>query len=70
MNNIANEGTPQPHNWMVYRQDDNGNIFIVQRGLAEDDARQLAADLESHGHKQLYWVTQEDPPSADENAEK
>ena len=44
--------------WSVYRQDDNGNRFLVKSNLTEPKARALAAELESHGHKQLYWVTQ------------
>ena len=54
---------PRKNNcFAVYRQDDNGNVFIVQRGLSKDEAHRLAAELESHGHKQLYWVTFEEPP--------
>lgn len=43
--------------WSVYRQDDNGNRFLVQTGLTEAAATALARELESHGHKQLYWAT-------------
>lgn len=42
--------------WRVRRQDDNGNRFIVADALSEADARALAAELESRGHKQLYWA--------------
>ena len=52
-----------PNVWTVYRQDDNGNVFEVARGLSEAEARKLAAELESHGHKQLYWVSREDRSS-------
>ena len=43
--------------WTVWRQDDNGNRFVVKSGLTEQQARQLTSELESHGHKQLYWMT-------------
>jgi hypothetical protein len=42
--------------WSVWRQDDNGNVFLVQDGLTEADALRLVRDLESKGHKQTYWV--------------
>lgn len=46
--------------WLVVRQDDNGNRFQVQRGLPKGEAERLVAELESHGHKQLYWAERED----------
>lgn len=70
MKNTSNDQTENHPNWIVCRQDDNGNVFEVQRRLTEEDARQLAADLESHGHKQLYWVTQEDLRESDEFIQK
>jgi hypothetical protein len=42
--------------YSVWRQDDNGNVFLVKDGLAEADATRLMRDLESTGHKQTYWV--------------
>jgi hypothetical protein len=42
--------------WTVYRQDDNGNRFIVQNGLSCEEADRLVAAFEARGHKQLYWV--------------
>ena len=42
--------------WSVHRQDDNGNRFVVQTGLSRAEAEKLAAELESRGHKQVYWV--------------
>ena len=47
-----------PEVWNVFRQDDNGNQFLVKSFGSEIAARQCAAELESHGHKQLYWVAQ------------
>ncbi|WP_166824914.1 hypothetical protein [Thalassoroseus pseudoceratinae] len=42
--------------WDVWRQDDNGNQFLVSSNLPHDAAQQQADELESHGHKQLYWI--------------
>ncbi|MFJ6618299.1 SPOR domain-containing protein [Kitasatospora sp. NPDC091335] len=42
--------------YRVMRQDDNGNRFLVAGGLDPAEARRLATDFESRGHKQLYWV--------------
>lgn len=42
--------------WSVCRQDDNGNRFVVQSHLQKDEANRLVAELESHGHKQMYWM--------------
>ena len=42
--------------WVVRRQDDNGNRFVVQGGLSRKEAERLAAELEARGHKQIYWV--------------
>lgn len=53
------QGTAMESNWAVYRQDDNGNKYLVEKGLTRDAAEKLAAELESHGHKQLYWATNE-----------
>jgi hypothetical protein len=47
---------PTEATWAVHRQDDIGNRFVVETGLTRDAADQLALQLESRGHKQLYWV--------------
>lgn len=52
--------------WTVWRQDDNGNRFVVEAGLTKPQARHLTSELESHGHKQLYWMTR--VSAADENS--
>jgi hypothetical protein len=41
--------------WMVCRQDDNGNRFVVQTGLSYEEAERLVGVYEARGHKQLYW---------------
>ncbi|MFD8483141.1 hypothetical protein [Kitasatospora sp. NPDC059673] len=50
--------TPAMHR--VMRQDDNGNRFLLARGLTRPAAEALAAEFEARGHKQLYWVEAEE----------
>lgn len=64
MNSPNSRPVPQNNHWTVYRQDDNGNVFVVRQNLSKEEAQRLAAELESHGHKQLYWVTCEEPPGS------
>ena len=45
--------------WEVWRQDDNGNRFVVQTGLSREDAERLVVEFESRGHKQVYWAEPE-----------
>jgi uncharacterized protein YciI len=42
--------------WCVFRQDDNGNRFVVARHFRREDAERLVAELDARGHKQHYWV--------------
>ena len=42
--------------WRVFRQDDNGNVFVVAEVDNEAAARALAAQYEARGHKQTYFV--------------
>jgi len=42
--------------WTVWRQDDNGNQYVVSRHDTQAEAQSVAADLEARGHKQVYWV--------------
>ncbi|GIF37945.1 hypothetical protein [Actinoplanes xinjiangensis] len=42
--------------WVVWRQDDNGNRFVVTKRAVRAEAEELAAEMEARGHKQLYWV--------------
>jgi hypothetical protein len=44
------------HSWEVWRQDDNGNAFLMQYAASERDAKCLADTFERRGHKQMYWV--------------
>jgi hypothetical protein len=41
--------------WSVLRQDDTGNEFLVKTNLHQSEARDLVAEMESRGHKQIYW---------------
>jgi hypothetical protein len=47
--------------WRVMRQDDNEFRDTVAIVNGERDARCLQAELESHGHKQMYWVERAEP---------
>jgi hypothetical protein len=40
----------------VWRQDDNGNTFIVRITRCGADARRMIRRLESVPHKQTYWI--------------
>jgi hypothetical protein len=42
--------------WLVMRQDDNGNVFVVAELASEAAARTIARELEARAHKQMYWV--------------
>jgi hypothetical protein len=47
-----------PH-WEVWRQDDNGNRYLVSAHPDEAAARRRVAELESGvAHKQTYWVSE------------
>lgn len=53
----ADAETPErPQKWAVMRQDDNGFRDRVRIVGSEPEAETLRAELESHGHKQMYWV--------------
>ena len=42
--------------WSVWRQDDHGSRFEIQRGLTSLDAERIVKDFEARGHKQSYWL--------------
>ncbi len=51
--------------WLVLRQDDNGNVFLVAELPTEAAARAEARRLEARAHKQIYWIEpRERPPRA------
>jgi catechol 2,3-dioxygenase-like lactoylglutathione lyase family enzyme len=43
--------------WAVWRQDDNGNRFLISAGHTREEAERLCNEFEARGHKQLYWVS-------------
>ncbi|MEQ9068802.1 MAG: hypothetical protein RLO18_18855 [Gimesia chilikensis] len=43
--------------WSVWRQGDAGNRFVMAEGLSEAAARQMVAEFEARGHKQLYQAS-------------
>ena len=51
--------TPEKGTWAVRRQDDNGDRFVVETGLSQEEAERLVAELEARGHKQVYWAEPE-----------
>jgi hypothetical protein len=42
--------------WLVLRQDDNGNVFVMAEYASEAAARAEAQVLEARAHKQMYWI--------------
>jgi len=55
---MGKHGAHEPA-WSVWRQDDNGNVFLVRAGLTEGAAVMLSRELEREGHKQTYWAKEE-----------
>ena len=55
------------NDWAVFRLDYSANEFLVKDGLSEKQARELAAEYESHGHHQHYWVSRVPDADADYN---
>ncbi|MFI4851456.1 MAG: hypothetical protein ACIAZJ_20255 [Gimesia chilikensis] len=51
------QGTELAENWSVWRQGDDGNRFVMAEGLSEAAARQMVAEFEARGHKQLYQAS-------------
>jgi hypothetical protein len=41
----------------VWRQDDNGNKYVVSADICRPDAIKLQRQLESSKHKQTYWIS-------------
>lgn len=47
--------------WVVWRQDDKGQQFVMMTTYGtREEAEAAAAELEARGHKQHYWVERED----------
>ena len=47
---------PETDTWTVFRQDDNGNRFVVEEHVSREEAQRLVEKFEARGHKQLYWA--------------
>lgn len=45
-----------PARWLLYRLDDNGNEFLIERYQQPEAAERIRAQYEAKGHKQLYFV--------------
>lgn len=53
---IANVEFPS---WSVWREDDNSNKFLVKANLTKTQASEMQTHYESLGHKQTYWISNE-----------
>lgn len=42
----------------LWRQDDNGQRFLVGRYSDLDEAKRRLAELTRSQHKQMYWITE------------
>ncbi|GAM10361.1 hypothetical protein OR1_02650 [Geobacter sp. OR-1] len=42
--------------WQLWRQDDNGNRFLVGEFASKTIAESRLADLTRSHHKQTYWI--------------
>ena len=42
--------------WALWRQDDNGNRFLIARFASAQAAEAEQRRFEALGHKQTYWV--------------
>jgi hypothetical protein len=50
--------------WVVWRQDDDGNRYVVARLPELAPAQALADEMEARGHRQVYLVAREQPRAA------
>lgn len=42
--------------WNLWRQDDNGNKFLMKSFYSEQQAAKAKAEFEEKKHKQIYWI--------------
>lgn len=42
--------------WELWRQDDNGQRFLVERFASQAEAEAKLAQLAGGGHRQIYWI--------------
>jgi len=43
--------------WQLWRQDDNGNRFMVGDFTSRELAEECLAELTRSQHKQTYWIS-------------
>jgi hypothetical protein len=44
----------------LWRQDDNGNLFLIGVFADRADAERQLAELMRNPHKQTYWIAEQD----------
>lgn len=44
--------------WQLWRQDDNGNRFLVGDYATRELAEQRQAELTATLHRQIYWISE------------
>jgi hypothetical protein len=47
--------------FVVWRQDDNGNEFVVATVASRREAELLVREYEARAHKQVYWIAERAP---------
>jgi hypothetical protein len=45
-------------NWQIWRQDDNGNRFLVGQFPSRERAEERLDELTRGHHKQTYWISE------------
>jgi hypothetical protein len=56
MTREAGAGETPVDGWELWRQDDNGNRFVIGRFDSAAEAEAEQRRFEALGHKQTYWV--------------
>lgn len=52
----AEKKSSKKEKWTVWRQDDNGNKFMVAENLSQEEAANTTEMFGSKAHKQIYWA--------------
>lgn len=47
--------------YQLWRQDDNGNEFLIDAFEIRNEAEEKLAEFEAKGHKQTYWIVEAKP---------
>ena len=47
--------------YLLLRMDDNGTRALVSRHPTREEAEAACRDYEARGHKQTYWVEEDQP---------